>query len=107
MWRVSSPSLSVKVDTELAAVITVPILMLWNVHISWKKKLALIGLFSLTIIVIIFSIVRVAVVTSRKSQADVTWLYMLSNIEMAGCTSTHLIPEYSSTLTKYPTPERL
>ena len=107
MWRVSSSTFSVKADTESAAVITVPILMLWNVHISWKKKLALIGLFSLTIIVIIFSIVRVAVVTSRKSQADVTWLYMWSNIEMAVCTFTHLISQYSSMLTKYLTPKRL
>lgn len=63
--------------------------MLWRVRISWRKKLALIGLFSLTVIVVVFSIVRVAVVTTHKTQADITWditwLYMWSSIEMAVC----------------------
>ena len=73
--------------TNTHSVITIPILMLWNVKISWRNKLALIGVFSLTIIVIIFSIVRVAVVSSRNTQADITWLFMWSNIEMAVCKS--------------------
>lgn len=64
-------------------VITVPIIMLWNVHVSWGKKLALIGIFSLTIIVIIVSIIRVTVVTSKTASADVTWLYLWGSIEMA------------------------
>ncbi|KAL8644237.1 MAG: hypothetical protein Q9226_007866, partial [Calogaya cf. arnoldii] len=60
-----------------------PIMMLWNVRIPLGKKIALMGLFSLTVIVIAVSIVRVAVVTSRDTQADVTWLYIWSLIEMA------------------------
>jgi hypothetical protein len=64
-------------------VITIPILMLWNVRISWAKKLALVGIFSLTVIVIILAIVRVAVVTSHHTQVDISWLYLWSNIEMA------------------------
>lgn len=67
-------------------VITIPILMLWNVRISWKKKLALMSIFSLTIIVIIFSIVRVALVSAKGSTADISWLYTWSNIEVAVCT---------------------
>jgi hypothetical protein len=62
---------------------TIPIIMLWNVRISLRKKLALIGIFSLTVIVIVFAIVRVAVVTSYTKQSDITWLYVWSNIEMS------------------------
>lgn len=57
--------------------------MLWNVRISWGQKLALMGLFSLTIIATIVSILRVALVTSSKHQLDTTWLYMWSNVDMA------------------------
>lgn len=64
--------------------------MLWNVRISWRKKLALMSIFSLTVIVIVISIVRVAVVTLvsvRGSTAlDITWLYMWWNIEIGVCT---------------------
>lgn len=61
--------------------------MLWNVHIPWKQKLGLFSIFSLTVIAIIFSIVRVTVVGTSPglhttSQADISWLYMWSNIEM-------------------------
>lgn len=45
------------------------------------------GIFSLTVIVIIFAIVRVAVVTSENTQADISWLYMWGNIEMTVGTS--------------------
>ena len=71
---------------KLRAVITIPVLMLWNVRISWRKKLALMSIFSLTIIVIVFSIVRVVVVSVRGSTADITWLYLWSNIEVVVCT---------------------
>ena len=57
--------------------------MLWNVHVFWAKKLALIGIFSLTIIVVIVSIIRVTVVTSKTVSADVTWLYLWGSIEVA------------------------
>ena len=64
----------------------IPILMLWNVSISWKKKLALMSLFSLTIIVIVISIVRVAVGISKKSSADMGWIHLWNNIEVSVCT---------------------
>lgn len=65
------------------AVITIPILMLWNVQISLRKKLALMGIFSLTVIVMVVAIVRVAVVTTKNTNADISWLYFWSNIEIA------------------------
>ena len=64
-------------------VMTISILMLWNVKIAWRKRLALMGIFTLTLIVIIFSNVRVSVVTTAKSQADITWLFMWCRIKMA------------------------
>ncbi len=65
------------------AVITIPILMLWNIQISLRKKLALMGIFSLTVIVMVVAIVRVAVVTTKNTNADISWLYFWSNIEIA------------------------
>ncbi|CAD6588146.1 MAG: hypothetical protein ASARMPRED_003408 [Alectoria sarmentosa] len=56
---------------------------MWNIRISWGQKLALMGLFSLTIIATIVSILRVALVSSTKHQIDTTWLYTWSNIDMA------------------------
>lgn len=43
------------------------------------------SIFSLTIIVIIFSILRVALVNRKKVMIDITWLYMWSITEVAVC----------------------
>lgn len=82
----SFPTLGSDGSAKRTTVITIPIRMLWNVSISWKKKLALMSIFSLTIIVVVISIVRVAVGISKKSPADMGWLYMWSNVEVAVCT---------------------
>ena len=41
------------------------------------------GIFSLSVIVIIFAVMRVSVVVLKNKQLDETWLYMWSLIEMA------------------------
>jgi len=64
---------------------TIPVLLLWNIKIDISQKLALLGLFSLTIITIIFSIIRVAVVTVPNAQANIIWLAFWGNIEMLIC----------------------
>lgn len=57
--------------------------MLWEVKMPLRQKLALIGIFSLTVIVMAISIVRVAVVqTSDHRNADQTWLFVWANVEM-------------------------
>lgn len=67
----------------------IPINLVWQVKIQWKKKLALVGLFSLVIITMVFAIVRVVVVTDATSrQPDTSWLYLWSSIEQAVGTST-------------------
>ena len=67
----------------MQAVITVPIIMLWNARISQKQKMALMSIFSLTIIVIIVSIVRVALASSPNKNIDTVWLFMWNTIELA------------------------
>ncbi|RDL38406.1 uncharacterized protein BP5553_02746 [Venustampulla echinocandica] len=64
-----------------ALIITIPVAILWNTRIPMKHRLALAGLFGLTIVTMTFAIVRVAVVLSATEQADVSWLYMWSAIE--------------------------
>lgn len=59
--------------------------MLWHVRIPLRQKLLLIGIFSVTIVVMITAIVRVAIVNSIDENADISWLYFWSNIEMATC----------------------
>ena len=61
--------------------------MLWHVRVPMGQKLMLIGIFSLTVIVMIVAIIRVAIVNSSHKDADVSWLFFWSNIEMATCKS--------------------
>ncbi|KAJ8071714.1 hypothetical protein OCU04_002030 [Sclerotinia nivalis] len=63
-------------------ILSVPILILWNSRVPTRKKIILLGLFSLTVIVIIISIIRVAVVSSTDTNVDTSWLYFWSNIEV-------------------------
>ena len=66
--------------------------MLWNLQMSLRKKLALGGIFSLTMNIMIIAIVRVVEVSTQTNGAtnlDATWLYLWSIIET-------LIGEYGS-----------
>lgn len=57
--------------------------LLWKVKMPLRQKLALMGIFSLTLIVMTISIVRVAVTrTSDKRSADQTWIFVWANVEM-------------------------
>ena len=56
--------------------------MLWNIKINFRQKLALTGIFSLTVITIVFAIIRVVVVTRQtRKTPESTWLYLWSAIE--------------------------
>ena len=57
--------------------------MLWNVRLPLRQKLLLMTIFSLTVIVMIVSIIRVADVGSSTQQPDISWVYFWSNIEMS------------------------
>ncbi|CAD6588374.1 MAG: hypothetical protein ASARMPRED_003539 [Alectoria sarmentosa] len=55
--------------------------LLWNASIEIRKKLALTGIFSLTIFIIGVAIIRV-VLTTSGSGLDLTWLLLWSGLEM-------------------------
>ncbi|KAI9664062.1 MAG: hypothetical protein M1821_007553 [Bathelium mastoideum] len=63
-------------------IISIPVLLLWNVRIPPRQKLILMAIFSVTVVVMVFSIVRVAVVANSKKNVDISWLYLWSNIEV-------------------------
>lgn len=65
----------------------VPVNLLWKVRLSIRKKLALGGIFSVTVIIMVFAIVRVIVISSYSPQPDQSWLYMWSSVEQAVCKS--------------------
>lgn len=68
--------------TNSFAVISIPVRMLWNVRLPRRQKVLLIILFSLTVVVMIVSIIRVTIVGSETQDPDISWLYFWSNIEM-------------------------
>ena len=72
----------------------IPFSLLWRVSIPLKKALALGGIFSLSIFIIVASISRVAVVTSTEA-TDQSWCYVGTAIEMA--TGKLLLHEIDST----------
>lgn len=62
--------------------------MLWNVRIPLRKKVALLGVFSLTIIIMVVSVIRVAFVRGfgvglGEQTATTEWLFLWSYVEMA------------------------
>ncbi|KAF6232725.1 hypothetical protein HO173_008939 [Letharia columbiana] len=66
-----------------ALIILVPINLLWKVQLSFRKKFALGGIFCITVIIMVFAIIRAIVVSSYSQELDETWLYMWSSIEQA------------------------
>jgi hypothetical protein len=62
-------------------VISIPVAALWNIQLQFKKKLLLIGILSLAMITILFSIIRIAVMPNREATADTTWLCLWGHVE--------------------------
>ncbi|KAK6857200.1 hypothetical protein PG995_007387 [Apiospora arundinis] len=92
-------------------IMLLPAILLWNTRIRWSKKLALMGLFSLSAVTIVAAIVRAAVVNASKGPnggRDASLWWFLSAVEssvaiMVCCgsafpqlfTSSSKKPEYS------------
>ena len=55
--------------------------LLWNTRINLRQKLALVTLFSLTAITMVFSIVRVEVAL-RGAREDDSWFYVCTTLEL-------------------------
>lgn len=64
--------------------------MLWHVRIPLRQKLILIGIFSVTVVVIIIAIIRVAIINPVNGYIDISWLYVWSSVEVSTCM--HLSP---------------
>ena len=62
-------------------VILVSTNILWKVQIEIRKKIALIGICSLTVFIIAVAIIRVAVATAGQN-LDLTWLLFWGGIEV-------------------------
>ncbi|KAF2470378.1 uncharacterized protein BDR25DRAFT_151954, partial [Lindgomyces ingoldianus] len=62
-------------------IVSIPILILWNVHVPLRKKIILTGIFSATVIVMVVSIIRVTVVNSKHQSAEIAWLVFWSFVE--------------------------
>jgi hypothetical protein len=65
-------------------IIAIPIPMLWNVRVPGKKKLAFVGLFSLSIITMVVAIVRAVSVNSSRDgsgQDNATFLWLWTAIQ--------------------------
>ena len=65
--------------------ISIPVLLLWNVRLPLRQKLMLLAIFSLTIFVMIVAIIRVTIVQTYDRNVDMTWVYFWNNIEVTTC----------------------
>ena len=58
--------------------------MLWNTRIARRQKIVLIGIFSMTVVVMVVAIIRVAISNFTKQlHPDATWIYLWGTVEMA------------------------
>ena len=64
-------------------VISIPVVLLWNVQISIRRKLALGGILCLSICTIVISIIRLAGAGSSHGQIDTAWVLFWYDIEAA------------------------
>ncbi|KAK4175391.1 hypothetical protein QBC36DRAFT_24832 [Triangularia setosa] len=67
-----------------AAVLSIPIILIWDAKLRTAKKLAFIGLFSLTLLTMLVAILRVVGINSAKwanGQVDPSYLWLWSCIE--------------------------
>lgn len=58
-------------------------MMLWHVRIPLRQKLILIGIFSVTVVVMIIAIIRVTIIKPEHGYIDVSWLYVWSSVEVS------------------------
>ena len=64
-----------------AMLISIPILLLWNVQMSIRRKLALIGILCLSIFMILIAIIRIAAGNISHGQVDAAWAIFWLQVE--------------------------
>jgi hypothetical protein len=62
----------------------IPFTILWKVRVSWRKKIVLAGIFSLTIFIVVCTILRVVLVQQKSVNGaiDVSWLFLWNKVEL-------------------------
>lgn len=70
----ASASLDILTDCFL---ISIPILLLWNVQISIRRKMILLGILCISIVMIIMAIIRVSTGRTAIGQVDSAWVRSL------------------------------
>jgi hypothetical protein len=71
---------------DKTSVISIPVFLVWNVQIPRRQKLTLIGMFSLTIIVVVSAVGRLIAVVANNNKLnglDITWNSFWYNLEVA------------------------
>ncbi|PWY88575.1 hypothetical protein BO94DRAFT_515324 [Aspergillus sclerotioniger CBS 115572] len=63
-------------------ILSIPVFLLWNTRITFRKKVILLSVFSVTVIVMVVSIIRMAVNPSLDTPFDISWSYVWSFVEM-------------------------
>lgn len=61
--------------------ISIPVVLLWNVQIPLKRKLALAGILCLSIFMIIIAIIRIAAGSISNGQVDAAWAVYWLQVE--------------------------
>lgn len=88
-------------------IMSIPIHLLWKVQISLRRKLLLGGIFSLSLVIILFSILRITLVTktrdSRRLLPEQTWLFLWGYIEASIAVIVACLASFRTLFTK---PER-
>ncbi|KAK4197621.1 hypothetical protein QBC40DRAFT_231632 [Triangularia verruculosa] len=67
-----------------AAVLSIPVILIWDAKLRTAKKLAFVGLFSLTLLTMLVAILRVVGISSAKwanGQVDPSYLWLWSYVE--------------------------
>ncbi|KAK8085944.1 hypothetical protein PG994_000918 [Apiospora phragmitis] len=76
---------AIDIVTDLL-ILTIPFRILWDVQIPAQKKAILLGIFSLTVAIVCFAIIRAVLVGGIGSELrdmSLEWLYLWSNVELA------------------------
>lgn len=81
-WRLLSRLVASIILTN-ESVISVPVLLLWNVRISIRRKLALCGILCLSVCTMIVSIIKVAGANTSTGGVDSSWVLLWYEIEAA------------------------
>ena len=81
-WR-SRLVMLVSITLTSGSVISIPVLLLWNVQISVRRKLALGGILCLSVCTMIISIVKVAGGINNNGGVDASWVLFWYETEAA------------------------